>query len=91
MQAFPAPAGSVEALLGSIPRSAGSPGIVTDLRVVEGDGVGRFLWRARPVRHIGYAAYDYGFDLRAVMPLEFDAVVFIDRTESSRMLVVAGK
>ncbi|MCC6771317.1 MAG: erythromycin esterase family protein [Gemmatimonadaceae bacterium] len=91
MQAFPAPAGSVEALLGSLPRSAGSPGLVTDLRVVEGDGVGRFLWRARPVRHIGYAAYDYGFDLRAVMPLEFDAVVFIDRTEPSRMLVVTGK
>lgn len=91
MEAFPAPAGSVEALLASIPRPAGSPGLITDLRVAEDDPSGRFLWRARPVRHIGYAAYDYGFDLRAVMPLEFDAVVFIDRTNPSRMLPATGK
>ena len=40
----------------------------------------------RPIRHVGYAAYDYGFELKAVIPLEFDGVVFIDHTTPSRML-----
>jgi hypothetical protein len=35
---------------------------------------------------VGYAAYDYGFDLTAAMPLEFDGIVFIEQTAASRML-----
>ena len=44
------------------------------------------LHALRPLRHIGYASYDYGFDLEADMPLEFDGVVFIESTTASRML-----
>jgi hypothetical protein len=40
----------------------------------------------RPIRHVGYAAYDYGFEQRVVLPLEFDGVVFIDHSSPSRML-----
>ena len=40
----------------------------------------------RPIRHIGYASYDYSFALLAVLPLEFDGVVFIDHTSASRLL-----
>ncbi len=84
--AFPAPEGSVEALLAAIPRRRGQAGVVVDLRVSERDRRGGWLWQPRPIRHIGYAAYDYGFEMRAVMPLEFDGVVFIDVTSASRPL-----
>lgn len=85
-QGFPAPAASVEGMLSRIPRPAGSPGLTVDLRVPGRSADGAWLWRARPLRHIGYAAYDYGFDLQAVMPLEFDGIVFIERSTASRML-----
>ena len=91
MEADVAPDGSVEALLAQVPRRATSLGIVTDLRVDEGDPRGALLWRPRPIRSIGYAAFDYSFDLRAVMPLEFDGVVFIDRTTASRLLPPAPR
>jgi len=84
-RAFPAPAGSVEALLAAIPRPRGSVGVLTDLRVREDDPAGRWLWQPRLIRHVGYAAYDYAFDLRAVMPLEFDGVILIDETTPSRV------
>ncbi len=84
--AFPAPAGSVEGALALLPRPAASPGVIVDLRGAAGDPQAAWLWRPRPVRSIGYAAYDYGFDLTAVMPLEFDGIVFIERTSASRML-----
>lgn len=84
--AFPAPEGSVEAALAAVPRPAGSPGLIVDLRTLAGDSVTAWLSRPRPVRHIGYAAYDYGFDLQGIIPLEFDGVVFIERTAASRML-----
>jgi erythromycin esterase len=84
--AFPAPAGSLEAALTAVPRLASSPGLIADLRVAEGSAEGAWLWRARPVRHVGYAAYDYGFDLQAVMPLEFDGVVFVEQTTASHLL-----
>ena len=47
---------------------------------------GRWLSVPRPIRHVGYAAYDYGFELKAVIPLEFDGVVFIDHSTPSRLL-----
>ncbi len=83
---FPAPPGSVEALLGAIPRPADAPGLVVDVRVPEGDSMGGWLWTPRPVRHIGYAAYDYGFEMSAVMPLEFDGILFVDRSTASHPL-----
>ncbi|TFG48527.1 MAG: hypothetical protein E4H38_06335, partial [Gemmatimonadales bacterium] len=84
--AFPAPEGSIEAALAAVPRPSGSPGLIVDLRPVTGDRGGAWLSEPRPVRHVGYAAYDYGFDLQGIMPLEFDGLIFIDRTTASRML-----
>ena len=84
-QAFPAPPGSVEAVLAEVARGLSSPGSITDTRVPEGTAWA-WWWRSRPIRHIGYAAYDYAFDLRAVMPLDFDGIFFIDTTTPSRLL-----
>lgn len=84
-RAFPAPAGSVEALLSSLPRASVSLGMVVDLRKADESG-DAWLHARRPLRHIGYASYDYGFDLEADMPLEFDGVVFLESTTASHML-----
>jgi len=84
-RAWPAPEGSIEHLLASLPRPRSSVGLVVDLRVSEGDADGGWLWTPRLIRHVGYAAYDYAFDLRAAMPLEFDGAVFIDTTTPSRV------
>lgn len=84
--AFPAPAGSVEAALGAVQRPRGSVGLIADLRVPADDPRGAWLWKPRPIRSIGYAAYDYGFDLTAAMPLEFDGVIYVERTTPSRLL-----
>jgi hypothetical protein len=86
VDAFTAPAGSAEAVLSRIPRPAGSVGTVTDLRVDPGAREAAWLWRPRPLRHVGYAAYDYDFDLKAVLPLEFDGVILVERTTASRLL-----
>lgn len=82
--AFEAPASSVESVLARLPRPQDALGILIDLRVDEHDPDGAWLWAPRPIRHIGYAAYDYGFDLTAVMPLEFHGVFLIDVTSPSR-------
>ena len=100
--AFPAPRGSVEHLLASayqlkrreeqararIARRSSAPfrGLIVDLRVDERDRDGAWLWTPRPVRSIGYMAYDYGFEIAATMPLEFDGVILIDETHASRPL-----
>lgn len=81
---FPAPAGSMESILKGLPRPASTPGVMVDLRVAESDPAGRWLWRPRPIRHIGYASYDYGFEILAVMPLDFDGVFFVEHTTASR-------
>ncbi len=78
------PAGSLEAVLHRQPRPRGAVGWVVDVRSAEGRAGEGWLWRPRPVRSIGYAAYDYGFDLSVVFPLEFDGVVFVDRSGASR-------
>lgn len=83
---FPAPPGSIEAALHQLGRPVGSVGWVVDLRTARTDGAADWLRRPRPIRHIGYAAYDYGFELSAVLPLEFDGAVFIDQTTASRLL-----
>ena len=84
--AFPAPAASVEGALSRLSRTAVSPGVFVDLRVGADDPHAAWLWQPRAVRSIGYAAYDYGFDLTAAMPLEFDGVFFIAQTTPSRLL-----
>jgi len=89
VRAFPAPEGSLEAALAALPRPAGSPGVIVDLRVPEADPAAAWLWTLRPVRSIGYAAYDYGFDLTAVMPLEFDGAVFVDQTTASHAVAAS--
>lgn len=85
-EAFPAPAGSVEAALAAVPRRGGEIGLIADLRQARDDPRARWLWQPRPIRHIGYATYDYGFEMLTVMPLEFDGVIYIERTTASRML-----
>jgi len=84
--AFPGPPNSLEGALHSLRRPAGSQGFIVNLRGALDAPVGRWLSLPRPIRHVGYAAYDYGFELKAVIPLEFDGVVFIDHTTPSRML-----
>jgi erythromycin esterase len=86
IEAFPGPAGSPEHALHALPRPAGTVGWIVDLRGGREDDDGRWLWTPRPIRHIGYASYDYAFDLLAVMPLEFDGIVLIDHSSASRPL-----
>jgi erythromycin esterase-like protein len=84
--AFPGLPGSAEAALHRLERPEATVGWVVDLRPARTDERGEWLRRPRPIRHIGYAAYDYGFEFSAVLPLEFDGIVFIDRTTASRLL-----
>lgn len=84
--AFPGPPASIEAALHRLARAEGTVGWIVDLRPARTDPRGEWLRRPRPIRHIGYAAYDYGFELSAALPLEFDGIVFIDHTTASRLL-----
>ena len=91
VEAFPAPAGSMEEALHRLPRPTGTAGWIVDLRTVRGAPELRWIEASRPIRHVGYAAYDYGFDMSAVLPLEFDGIVFVDRTTASRLLRREGQ
>ncbi len=82
-EAFPAPEGSLEEALHRLRRPAGVVGWIVNLRPARSDPGVAWLRQPRPIRSIGYAAYDYGFDLTAVLPLEFDGVLFVDRTTPS--------
>ena len=84
--AFPGPSASIEAALHRLERPEATVGWIVDLRSARTDERGKWLRRLRPIRHIGYAAYDYGFEFSVVLPLEFDGIVFIDRTTASRLL-----
>ena len=85
VEAFPSPPGSVESLLSRLPVPPDAQGLLVDLRRTS-DASLRALATPRSIRHIGYAAYDYGFEMRVVLPMEFDAVFFIPRTSPSRLL-----
>lgn len=85
-QAFPAPIGSVEEALHRVAQLLGAPLLVTDLRPARIEPGGAWLLERRPIRSIGYAAYDYAFEQMVVVPREFDAVIFIDRSSGSRLL-----
>lgn len=85
-EAFRGPANSLEAALHALAEPAHGVGLVVDLRPARTSADGEWLRLPRPIRHVGFAAYDYGFELNAVLPLEFDGIVFIDRTSASRLL-----
>jgi erythromycin esterase len=85
-EAFPAPPGSLEEALHRLPRPDDAVGWIVDLRPAREGGGGAWLRVPRPLRHVGYAAYDYGFELEAVFALEFDGVLFVDRSAASRPL-----
>ncbi|MEO8480493.1 MAG: erythromycin esterase family protein [Gemmatimonadota bacterium] len=82
--AYPAPPGSVEDALHRLERPAGTLGWVLDLRPARSDSAAGWLRQLHPIRSIGYSTFDYGFELSAEMPREFDGVVFIDSTTVSR-------
>jgi erythromycin esterase-like protein len=84
--ALPAPSGSFEKALHAVARPSPSVGLIVDLRAARNDANARWLQRPHRLRHVGYAAYDFAFDLEAVFPLEFDGVIFVDRTTASRLL-----
>lgn len=84
--AFPAPPGSLEAALHDLPRPDSTVGWIVDLRPARGSDEAAWLRLPRPIRHVGYATYDYGFELSASLPLEFDGVVFVDHSGPSRLL-----
>jgi erythromycin esterase len=84
--ALPAPSGSLEKALHRVVRPANTVGLIVDLRSSRGNADARWLERPQRLRHVGYAAYDFAFDLEAVFPLEFDGVVFVDRTSASRII-----
>ncbi|MGH7710753.1 MAG: erythromycin esterase family protein, partial [Gemmatimonadaceae bacterium] len=84
--ALPAPRASLEHALHRVRRPRASIGLTLDLRGARADESARWLQRPHRLRHVGYAAYDFAFDLEAVFPLEFDAVIFVDRTTASRQL-----
>jgi erythromycin esterase len=86
VDAFDAPAGSMEEALHRLPRPSGSVGWIVDLRAARASGALPWLEVQRPIRHVGYAAYDYAFELTAVLPMEFDGIIFVDHTSASRLL-----
>ena len=61
-------------------------GLIADLRSANADPNGRWLHEARPMRFVGYAAVDFGFEAVIASAHVFDAILFIDRTSPSRLL-----
>jgi erythromycin esterase len=84
--ALPAPSGSLEKALHRVARPTNTVGLIVDLRSSRGSSDAKWLQQPLRLRHVGYAAYDFAFDLEAVFPLEFDGVVFVDRTTASRVI-----
>jgi hypothetical protein len=72
--------------LHQVQRPRATLGLVVDLRGGVSQSAPQWVLQPRRLRHVGYAAYDFAFDLEAVFPLEFDGVVFVDRTTASRLL-----
>ena len=83
---WPAPEGSLEMALQGLPRPEGSLGWFLDLHRAAAAPEGGWLGQPRPVRSIGFAAVDYGFEMHAVMPREFDGVFFVENTGASHPL-----
>lgn len=82
---FPAPVGSLEeAMHRALPADASA--LLLDVRALAADPRSRWVHDPRPVRSIGYSAFDFGFEQPTVLATQFDAVLMIDRTTPSRKL-----
>lgn len=82
---FPAPVGSLEEAMHRILPS-GSEALLLDVRALAADPRSTWISSPRPVRSIGYSAFDFGFEQPTVLAEQFDAVLLIDRTTPSRKL-----
>ncbi len=82
---FPAPLGSLEeAMHRALPTHASA--LLLDVRALAADTTSTWIHDPRPVRSIGYSAFDFGFEQPTVLATQFDAVLMIDRTTPSRKL-----
>ena len=80
----------MERALHELPRDGGV-GLIVDLRSDGSDGSDKsdgsdWVRSPRRIRHVGFAAYDYAFEMEALFPLEFDGIIFIDKTTPSTPL-----
>lgn len=82
---FPAPVGSLEEALHRI-LPANSEALLLNVRALAADPRSTWIRSPRPVRSIGYSAFDFGFEQPTVLAEQFDAVLLIDRTTPSRKL-----
>lgn len=82
---FPAPVGSLEEALHRI-LPANSEALLLNVRALAADPRSTWIHSPRPVRSIGYSAFDFGFEQPTVLAEQFDAVLLIDRTTPSRKL-----
>lgn len=89
VNAFVAPAGSLEEVFHRVSTRLSSRLFVTDLRPALVEPAGRLLLEGRPYRFVGYAAKDYGFNGSIEMAHQFDALLFIDETTGTRPLGIS--
>ncbi len=82
---FPAPVGSLEEAMHRI-LPANSEALLLDVRALAKDPRSTWIHSPRPVRSIGYSAFDFGFEQPTVLADQFDAVLMIDHTTPSRKL-----
>jgi erythromycin esterase len=80
---FPAPVGSLEEAMHRI-LPANSEALFLNVRALAADPQSRWIHSPRPVRSIGYSAFDFGFEQPTVLADQFDAVLMIDRTTPSQ-------
>lgn len=82
---FPAPVGSLEeAMHRLLPADSGA--LLLNMRALAADPRSTWIRAPRPVRSIGYSAFDFGFEQSTVLADQFDAVLMIDSTTPSRKL-----
>ncbi len=82
---YPAPVGSLEEALHRVLAGKGEA-LLLDIRASASDPRSTWLQQPRPVRSIGYSAFDFGFEQPTVLADQFDAVLLIDHTTPSRKL-----
>ena len=82
---YPAPVGSLEEAMHRM-LSGRAEALVLDMRGAAADTRSHWLHDPRPVRSIGYSAFDFGFEQATVLTGQFDAVLLIDHTTPSRKL-----
>ena len=82
---FPGPVGSLEEAMHRI-LPANSEALLLDVRALAKDPESTWIHSPRPVRSIGYSAFDFGFEQPTVLADQFDAVLMIDHTTPSQKL-----